>query len=113
MPTMHLRVDGTVYCDDRDTKPFLSPDTEVYVNVYSVDRCYGGSEEGGWYYDWYAVERTIPCVLSDAKEIRRRMMEEYVNEGPDRVSVIGDTDYVVYIEREACESETKKRPYYC
>ncbi len=23
----------------------------AFINVYEVDRCYGGSEEGGWWYD--------------------------------------------------------------
>jgi hypothetical protein len=23
----------------------------LYLNVYEIDRCYGGPEEGGWYYD--------------------------------------------------------------
>ena len=25
----------------------------LYVNVYQVERCYGGAEEGGWWYDSY------------------------------------------------------------
>ncbi len=24
-----------------------------FVSMYSIERCYGGPEEGGWWYDWY------------------------------------------------------------
>jgi len=24
-----------------------------YVSIYNVESCYGGPEEGGWWYDWY------------------------------------------------------------
>lgn len=27
--------------------------SKVWIGVYVIDRRYGGSEEGGWYYDWY------------------------------------------------------------
>ena len=29
-----------------------------YVNVYSTERCYGGAEEGGW---WYTEGEPIEC----------------------------------------------------
>lgn len=32
----------------------LSGHTEVYVSVYEITRCYGGAEEGGWWYDHHA-----------------------------------------------------------
>lgn len=31
---------------DEDPRPF-----DHHVNVYEIDRCYGGPEEGDWYYD--------------------------------------------------------------
>jgi hypothetical protein len=34
------------------TRLISSPDRmDWYVNIYKVDRAYGGPEEGGWYYD--------------------------------------------------------------
>ena len=39
----------------------------LYVNVYQVERAYGGSEEGGWWYDAGTVletkERLCACDL--------------------------------------------------
>lgn len=41
--------EGLACCDDcRETWHPLWP---KYVNVYHVEQCYGGPEEGGWYYD--------------------------------------------------------------
>ena len=32
----------------------------VYINAYSVARCYGGPEEGGWYYDAGTPLASVP-----------------------------------------------------
>jgi hypothetical protein len=117
---VRLRVDGTAYeAGDRsnyyrDVDVELPPDTEVYVNVYEVSRCYGGPEEGGWWYDWEECIKAIPCDLKDAKEIRRRLMaDRYSNEDRrDIGSVLSDYVYAVYIEWEAAESQSTQRPRY-
>lgn len=31
-----------------------------FATVYRIDRCYGGPEEGGWWYDWYQLESFEP-----------------------------------------------------
>jgi hypothetical protein len=31
-----------------------------FISVYSITRCYGGPEEGGWYYDHFDLLETHP-----------------------------------------------------
>ena len=37
---------------------------------YEIDRCYGGSEEGGWWYDTGTFVRAIAIHLNDEDAIR-------------------------------------------
>lgn len=113
-----LTVDGTLWDVNPDDGPYKreidDPGLEVYVTVYEIERCYGGPEEGGWWYDDYTPLRVVPCLLSGAKEIRKRLQEDFSNEGRrDRFSVIGDSEYAINIELTMCESETRGRPVYC
>ncbi len=32
-----------------------------YVTAYFVNRCYGGPEEGGWWWDAYEIVETVRC----------------------------------------------------
>lgn len=49
-----------------------------YVNVYLVHRAYGGSEEGGWYYDaGELIETRTACNEEDAKAILLLMETDY------------------------------------
>ena len=54
----------------------------LYVNVYQVERAYGGSEEGGWWYDAGTVletkERLCAC---DLPVITWPVSDEYGREG--------------------------------
>jgi hypothetical protein len=36
----------------------MQPAKSIYVSVYEVERCYGGPEEGGWWYDNYTLKST-------------------------------------------------------
>jgi len=40
-----------------------------FVNVYRVDRCYGGPEEGGWYYDAGEIVETHIVVGEQAARL--------------------------------------------
>lgn len=47
--------------------------TELYyVNLYTCDRAYGGSEEGGWWFDTGEFERAHSFVFTDRVEARTR-----------------------------------------
>lgn len=45
--------------EEEKTKKFRSV---VYLSVYRLNRCYGGPEEGGWYYDNYEFEAATPFM---------------------------------------------------
>jgi hypothetical protein len=69
-----------------------------YVSVYEIGRRYGGSEEGGWWYD------TGTLVLSQrvwtdeqADELVAKLQDEYPRTG-NRCSVLGGEDYDVVVE---------------
>ncbi len=55
-----------------------------FVNVYEVDRCYGGPEEGGWYYDAGQLLATyaVSGQYGDAQALRERLRnDEWANIG--------------------------------
>ncbi len=56
-----------------------------YVSAYTVQKAYGGSEEGGWWYDVYELIDTIPVATRTAAEKVRKFLEEkYKNENEER-----------------------------
>lgn len=68
---------------------------KVTLTLYSVTRCYGGPEEGGWWYDWYEHVRSFrpmkPCRVErvqdreDAKMGSREKTRHLSNGGEDLV----------------------------
>lgn len=40
----------------------------IYVNAYLVQRCYGGPEEGGWWFDSGTPLAAVPLLLADRYE---------------------------------------------
>lgn len=73
-----------------------------YVNVYHVDRCYGGPEEGGWYYDAGSPWASIPCINDNTK-----------GEIDPTHDVAPETFGVVYSRwRKWCEEENERNPDY-
>jgi hypothetical protein len=93
--------------------------TMFYVSMYEVDRCFGGHEEGGWWYDWYDFRQTVAaCATKDeAMALARRLNEE--QDAQDRAdghrgrsSVIGGPDTEFYVEDHPGELQTTHRPHY-
>jgi hypothetical protein len=88
-----------------------------YVSQYVVDRCYGGPEEGGWYYDWEDFQSVVAEFTDEAEAYSyARACNGFIREQfgePDRFSVIGSPDVVCYVESEIGEHQTTKRPHYC
>lgn len=61
-------------------------------------RCYGGPEEGGWWYDRSAVVRVERCDNARrARRIARRAQRDSYRPKYDRFSVLGGTDYDVLV----------------
>ena len=88
----------------------------IYAGVVSIDRHYGGPEEGGWYYDWHQVEEILEC--QDFRHLLltvRSLREQYPTCQRGRGSVIGGTDTVIYIARNKKlieDMQSEERPRY-
>jgi hypothetical protein len=49
-----------------------------YITAYSVQRAYGGPEEGGWYYDVYSVIETREAgTYEEAQEVKTMMEMDF------------------------------------
>lgn len=54
------------------------PSPPRWSSLYEIERCYGGPEEGGWWYDWLTP---VACVREPfSQEDRRAMLERFRNE---------------------------------
>lgn len=87
-----MQVDGIGWIPDR--RPAW------WVNVYSVERLYGGPEEGGWWYDAGTPVASIECETEEeAEQIKTKAEKEY---GPmahgNIYSVQGGVQIRVHIE---------------
>lgn len=87
------------------------------VNVYQSDLCYGGPEEGGWWYDHLSLVKSVKCWYWNAEGYRMHLESVYggvINdqEGRPYTSVLNGKEVRVYIEDWKGESETRSRPYY-
>lgn len=84
-----------------------------FVNVYEVTREYGGSEEGGWYYNSLRCIESIPVRKSHSEAMIKWAEEEYNHVAHGNIySVLGGSQLDIIWEDEPCGSETKERPYY-
>jgi hypothetical protein len=98
------------------------PESELkWVNAYNIERCYGGPEEGGWYYDWYECKASCPALGETAAEIVKLIMSKALgwepskyeaNHGGARFTVNGRGDFACYIEDSEAESQSTERPFY-
>lgn len=108
--------DGTEEVVCRDELEAITP--AIYVNVYLVNREYGGPEEGGWYYDVGSIEESLRCRdEAHAKQVCERKTAQYNEENKNRRSDIGSVlsegRYDVKQEAWAGEHWPAERPYYC
>lgn len=84
-----------------------------YVNVYLLDRAYGGPEEGGWYYTYGTKIKSIPTLKP--RKLYKKVLRwcEQQNEGtPEIYSVLSQGRYDVYIEDGPAQSWPESKPYY-
>lgn len=93
--------------------------TIVYVNAYAVERCYGGPEEGGWWYDSGRVLASVPVREEDDAmiELEKRRLTELLGwpVGPTRqgrYSVIGGEDFEICVEDEPGKDYPERTPHY-
>jgi hypothetical protein len=82
-----------------------------FVTAYEVTRHFGGSEEGGWWYNWYEPINSVPTSTPGA------MSDYFKAQYGDRAqgdiySVLGGVAVEVIVERKPCENRTTERPHY-
>lgn len=87
-----------------------------YVNVYRLDREFGGPEEGGWWYDTREVVRSNPATSEDAGEVLAELLRltgEFP-EGRERYSMAPRAeDFEIVVEDHPGEDSPAERPFYC
>lgn len=87
----------------------------TFVNVYEVDRIYGGPEEGGWYYDAGTVVISRQVPETEAEAVAEQLRQEYpVGTGRSAsysVLYCGG-DYRVYISGEPGRDYPEVTPHY-
>ena len=110
---------GRVYPHPQEHEPFVGMDWDwsgFYVNVYLVDRAFGGPEEGGWWYDCGQILQSVPCETKQEAEEKAgelRKLEKYSNEGrPEIDSVLSEGRYDVQVECLPGADYPSRRPYY-
>lgn len=86
---------------------------KLHVNVYEVDRCYGGPEEGGWYYDCgEPVASRVVKRGRQAQRVQKQLEREYCPPGGKRHRSYMRCAYRVRVERGSGAPFPRRRPYY-
>jgi hypothetical protein len=98
--------------------------SRLWVNVYHLELCYGGPEEGGWYYDRgtpvYRLcrgfstrrrdrQRAAACMQRMVGVVERMNREEFRY---DYESVCGGEAYTVRVEDHPPRPYPVRRPHY-
>lgn len=85
-----------------------------FINVYGITRHYGGPEEGGWWYDWYHLVKSVPIRNGKALNMRLiKLMKRYRwNAQGDISSVLGGEQVYIRLEQFVGESQSTERPHY-
>ena len=91
------------------------PYDRIYVNVYLVDRYFGGPEEGGWWYNaGVPIESLVVGSLKEA-QVKREELEQgcYSNEGRQGIYEINSKGiFEVSIETQFAREYPEERPRY-
>ena len=87
---------------------------KCWINVYSVERCYGGQEEGRWWYDSYECVHSVRVAKTMVQRVAKRLAQKYASLAWGNISsVLGGVEVSVLVEDAKAKSETTERPYYC
>lgn len=85
----------------------------TFVNVYAIERRFGGREEGGWWFD--TGEPVLSVAVEDSSDVAdrvRRELEERYPVTKKRYSVLGGEDWNVQIEPHPAREWPESRPHY-
>ena len=81
------------------------------VSTYFVQRCYGGPEEGGWWYDAYEFVDSKTTNKIQANHMKSKILKSFGKQR-DLNSVLCSGIYTVIIEKNVGDNTTKEIPYY-
>jgi hypothetical protein len=87
----------------------------IFVNVYALGREYGGSEEGGWWFDTGSVVLSITCESEEHAQAVQSLLSELYVDHRNRFSVIyyrKAPDYGVYVEDVPARDFPEHTPHY-
>jgi len=103
-------------CGSCETRFESKRSKQIYLNIYEVQRCAGGPEEGGWYFDAGIPIESI-CVpgITAGNRLRERLLKGRYAPEPghrDRNSVIGGPDVEIYFEDHFATPFPERRPHY-
>lgn len=82
--------------------------SHLYVNVYDNGRCYGGPEEGGWYYDCGDV---VDSFRVKRREVKRIVKREEAQCKPSK-KWRSTPRCFVRVEKHSGQPYPSRRPYY-
>ena len=51
-----------------------------YVSIYLVQNCYGGAEEGAWWYDWYNLEDSYRFADEETAYAKAQEISDLLNQ---------------------------------
>ena len=112
------------YDAERRANITLESEEFSYINVYLVDRAYGGPEEGGWYYDYgNPVEsRRVLVPMNGYVNLHSEYQTEleFLNtrynrlnsDRPEIHSVISKGRYIIIEEDDFAKSWPDRIPHY-
>lgn len=85
-----------------------------WVNVYTVTRCFGGTESGGWYYLKYECVKSRQVGFWEADMIHIQWLQQYTlsHKWGDLRAKTGGQEVVVRIEPRRAASRTNLPPRY-
>lgn len=102
----------------RDVEVVVSPsEAPRYVNVYMLERPYGGPEEGGWYYEagypYLSIDVTSMSE-DDEAELVEALIRAYPDEGKRSSVLYGRDgyDYMVVVETHEARQWPEEAPRY-
>jgi hypothetical protein len=108
-----------------DNPPEICP--PYYLGLYEIELCFGGEEEGGWWYTWldHKVSVIIPSGTEEQQEAadlaaRAGLAESALNLGlrlpaPGRRgfrSAAPEQNAIIHIEEKPGEDQSTERPHY-
>lgn len=69
-----------------------------YIVVYGITRCYGGPEEGGWWWDYICILQIKRIwTIKDALVSIKNLKEQYPQPKYNRFSVLGGQDIEIIL----------------